>query len=110
MDAESRIRIFMMPRRFPCGPQSSCCGPVGQTVEEIQALKTAIETQLGYGVEIIDATQGSQMRDYRSILDLVRTFGQTALPIITIGDEVASIGPTSPKEVVSVIKLKTAKK
>lgn len=103
----------MTPRHSVCGPQPCCCGPVGQvgqTMEEVQGLKTAIETQLGYDVEIIDANVGSQMRDYRSVLDLVRAFGQTALPIITIGDEVASIGPTSPKEVISVIKLKTTKK
>jgi hypothetical protein len=46
------IKIFTMKQEFPCGPQSTCCGPVGQTEEEISELKNAIEG-LGLKEEII---------------------------------------------------------
>lgn len=51
---DKTVRIFIMPQQFPCGPQSSCCGPIGQTEEEIQAIKTTIESELGCRVEVLN--------------------------------------------------------
>lgn len=81
MTVKNRIvRIFTMPEEFPCGPQSSCCGPVGQTEEDIQALRSAIEKEIGCRIEIVDSTNGDLMKKYLQISQLVHTFGPTALP------------------------------
>lgn len=52
-DNESTVKIFTMKQEFPCGPRSTCCGPVGQTEEEISELENAIEW-LDLKVEVFD--------------------------------------------------------
>lgn len=56
--AEAIIRHYYVPQTFPCGPQSSCCGPVGQSEDELRQYKTKLETRLpGVQVERIDVSQ-----------------------------------------------------
>lgn len=100
------VRIFMMPLQFPCGPQSSCCGPIGQTDEEIKTLKDAIEKNIGCNVEVLNLTNGSDMRKHLEILRLLRSFGPMASPIITLNGEVVSMGNPKPEEAVLAIKEK----
>ncbi len=104
------LKIFMYPQEFPCGEQSSCCGPIGQSEEEIQSLKSSIEKELGYGVEVLNAKNDDDMRNYPRIVQLVRSLGPTALPILTLEDEVVSIGNTAPEEALAAILEKTEKK
>lgn len=100
------VKIFYMPLQYPCGPDSACCGPIGQSDEELQKLKSAIEKGTGLSVEIINTMDGKVMKNYLSIVRLVRSFGAMSLPIITLGDEVVSMGSPSPDEAVSAIKEK----
>jgi disulfide oxidoreductase YuzD len=100
------VGIFIMPREFPCGPQSSCCGPVGQSEEDMQKLKDSIKTQLGCDVEVISVTDGNQMKNNLQIVRLLRSFGLMSLPIISLNDEVVSMGNPSPEEAVLAIKEK----
>lgn len=102
------VRIFMMPQQFPCGPQSSCCGPIGQSEEEVENLKSVIEKELGLKVEVVNIIEDKSMKNHLGVLRLVQSFGPMALPIITIGeeDEVVSIGTPTPEEAVSAIKEK----
>ncbi len=105
------IRIFMLPQRFPCGPQSSCCGPIGQTEEEIQSLKDVIEKELDAKVEVIDVTKGQDMKNYLQIVRLVRSMGFQILPIITLNDEIVSVGmPEQLHQAILAIKEKMRKK
>ena len=96
----------MMPQQFPCGPQSSCCGPIGQTEEEIQSLKSTIEKETGCQVEVLNVTNGNDMSDYLQITQLVQAFGATALPIIALDGEVVSLGNPTPEQAVSAIREK----
>lgn len=100
------LRIFMMSQQFPCGPQSSCCGPIGQTEEEIQNLRSAMERELGFQVEVIDVMNGSRMKHHLPIVRLFRSFGPMALPIIALDGEVVSMGTPTPEEAVLVVKEK----
>lgn len=100
------IRIFILPQQFPCGPQSSCCGPVGQSEEEVQSLKTAIETEFNMPVEIHYATDGKTMRNHLQTLRLVRSFGHMALPVITLDEEVVSMGNSAPENAIEEIRKK----
>lgn len=101
-----RVTIFRMPLVFPCGPQSACCGPIGQSEEEIQDLKSSIGKELGCLVEVVNVLNGSEMKDHLLIVRLLRAFGPMALPIITLDSEVISIGNPTPGEAVSAIKEK----
>lgn len=104
------IRIFTMPQEFPCGPQSSCCGPVGQSEEEIQSLKEALERQLSCPVEVINVRDGKQMRNYLHIVRLLHAFGPGATPIVTLDDEVISLGTPTPEQAVAAIREKLPSK
>lgn len=100
------VRIFMLPQQFPCGPQSSCCGPIGQTEEEVRNLKTTIEKELDTRVEVLNVMMGKDMRNHLQILRLVRSFGSMAFPIIALGDDIVSMGNPTLEQAVSVIREK----
>lgn len=100
------VRIFTMPLQFPCGPQSSCCGPTGQSEEEVQKLKEQIEKGLGVRVEVKNVVEGEEMRDHREISALFRTFGPLSLPIIAVEDEVVSMGNPAPEQAVEALREK----
>ena len=100
------VRLFTMPKQFPCGPAAACCGPVGQSTEEIQRLKESIEKELSVPVEVRNVTKGEDMRDFRPISGLFRSFGPMSLPIIAIEDEVVSMGNPAPEEAVAALREK----
>jgi hypothetical protein len=100
------IRIFYMPQQFPCGPESSCCGPVGQSYEEIQTLKAALEKEFDATVDLRNAMNGSDMKEHLQVLRLIRSLGPMALPVVMIGEEAVSVGSSAPEEVIAAIKEK----
>jgi len=106
MNNDKTLRIFMLPQNFPCGPRSSCCGPIGQSEEEIKNLKNSIQEELGYGVEVLDVTNHDAIRNYYQVVQLLSSFGPMALPIITLGDEVVSMGNPAPEEAIAAIREK----
>lgn len=99
------IKIFTMKQQFPCGPQASCCGPVGQSEEEVETLKKGIEG-LGRNVEIYDIAKIGDPRENQQVFKLLRTFGPAAIPIITVGEDIACIGQSEINEIISAIKEK----
>ncbi len=105
MSDDKIVRIFTMPQEFPCGPQSSCCGPIGQTEEEIRTLKDTVEEKLGLKVETLNVKNGKIMKKHRNILSMLRSFGWGVLPIFTLGGEVVCMGPT-PDQIVNTLKEK----
>lgn len=100
-----KIKIFTMKQQLPCGPNSSCCRPIGQSEEEVTALKNEIE-KLGTDVEIYDVQKVKDLQEYPQVFKLLRTFGPQAIPVISVDNEVASIGMDSIDEVISAIKSK----
>ena len=106
MDKNGKVvKIFTMEQQFPCGPKSSCCGPIGQTEEEIKILKNEIE-RLGIGVEIFNLLKMKNFQGYHEVLKLFRTFGPQAIPVITVADDVACMGQSEISEIISAIKSK----
>lgn len=106
MNNNKLLRIFMMPQEFPCGEQSSCCGPIGQSEEEIENLKNSIESQMGYEVEVLNVKNDDDMRNHPQIVKLVRSLGPAALPTLALGDEVVSMGELAPEKAVAAIQEK----
>jgi len=103
MSEQKTVKIFTLEQQFPCGPQSSCCGPIGQSEEEIMSLKKGIEN-LGIDVEICDIRKMKNLQENPQVFKLFRTFGPQAIPVITVGDEVACIGQSETNEIISAIK------
>jgi len=98
------VRLFTVPQQFPCGPQSSCCGPTGQSEEEIRELTDAIEREIGCPVEIVNVTEYGEAMKHPGVVRLLQSFGPAALPIITIDKEVVSMGNATADEAVAAIR------
>jgi len=98
------VKIFTMPQEFPCGPGSSCCGPIGQSDEEVQTLKQGLEKALGMPVQTFNVKNGADMKNHRQILALLRSFGWGVLPIIAIDDEVVSMGMPSVEQAAAAVQ------
>jgi len=104
MSANNKVvKIFTLEQQFPCGPKSSCCGPIGQSEQEVMALKDAIE-KLGLGVEVYDVQRMKNLKDHPQVFNLFRTFGPQAIPVVTVDNEVACIGQSQTGEIISAIK------
>ncbi len=100
------INIFTMPQEFPCGADSSCCGPIGQTDEELNTLKRGLEKALSLPVQTFNVKKGVDMKAHRRILALVRSFGWGVLPIIAVGDEVVSMGAPTVEQAIEAVQQK----
>lgn len=98
----------MYPQQFPCGPQSSCCGSIGQTEQEIENLKAKINEELDYKVEVFDVTNPDIIRNYEQVFQLLASTGPGALPILTIGDDIVSMGRAAPSIEVETIREKAS--
>jgi len=98
------VRLFTMPQQFPCGPQSSCCGPTGQSEEDIRELTDAIEKEIGCPVEIVNVTEYDKAMNHPGVVRLLQSFGPAALPIITLDEDVVSMGNCAPVEAVAAIR------
>ncbi|MCX6382936.1 MAG: ParB/RepB/Spo0J family partition protein [Actinobacteria bacterium] len=94
IEEEKVIKIFTMKQEFPCGPQASCCGPIGQTEEEISELKNAIEG-FGLKVEVFDVSNFKDELLYPKVTEILKNFGLEYVPVITVNDELACIGQTA---------------
>lgn len=106
MNNKSKVaRIFTLEQQFPCGPKSSCCGPVGQSQQEVTELKNAIE-KLGLEVEIYDVQKMKNLQENPQVFKLFRTFGPQAIPIITVGNDVACMGKSEISQTLAAIKSK----
>ncbi len=102
---QKQVKIFTAEQQFPCGPKASCCGPTGQSEQEIAALKGAIE-KLGLDVEVFDISKVNDPKESPQAAKLFSAFGVQVTPIITIGDEVVSMGQSGISDVISAIKSK----
>jgi len=101
------IKIFTMKQEFPCGPQASCCGPIGQSEKEVLSLKSEIEKNLDVTVEILDIKNTKNLEQHPQIFELLQSFGWGAIPVIAVGDEVACVGQSSDiNEILFEIKRK----
>jgi len=105
MSNQKIVKMFTMEQQFPCGPQASCCGPIGQSKEEIMSLKNEIE-KLGIEVQICNIQKIENLQENPQVFKLFRTFGPQAIPVITVGDEVACLGQSETNEIISAIKSK----
>lgn len=103
------ICIYYLPLAFPCGEGSSCCGPVGQSDEQIQSYVAALRAALGpVEVHTIDVTRPLDLSRDRAALKLLDSFGAMALPIFALDGEVLSMGPPSMSEVIHMLKARLA--
>lgn len=103
-DETTTIRLYHTPQSFPCGPNSTCCGPVGQSEEELQGYVSELRKFFpGIRVDLIDISKKLRMSRDLPALELINSFGKSACPIFTVNGEVVSIGPPAMPELVVLL-------
>ncbi len=109
MTNEASVRIYYLPQSFPCGPESACCGPVGQSPEELAGYVTALKTAIaGVEPQLIDASAKLNLGRDLPAIKLLNAFGASASPIFMVGSEVVSMGPPAMAEVAGLVAAKLA--
>ncbi|GAK56685.1 hypothetical protein U27_03648 [Candidatus Vecturithrix granuli] len=101
------IKMFILKRQ-PGPGGYTCCGPIGQTSEQIQDLQAAIESATGCQVEVYNVGRFGAEQPPRMVVDLMSTLGIKALPIVIMNDEAVSIGKVTPEPIIAAIKAKLA--
>lgn len=99
------IKIFTAPIQFPCGVGSSCCGPIGQSKEDLEKLTNAIK-ELNVNVEVYNVMEENFDKSFPQIASLLGSFGPGITPILAINDKVISMGTPSVEEAVQIVKEK----
>lgn len=106
-ETNSIIRLYYLPQSYPCGPQSACCGPVGQSDEELRDYMIQLESSLpGIKVQTIDMSQKLNLGRDLPAVKLLNTFGGAACPIFMVDREVVSMGPPSIPELIELVRAK----
>lgn len=113
MTEPSTVLLYYVPQTFPCGENSTCCGPVGQSAEELQHYKTAIEQALpGVTVQTVnvDKASGGKLDTGRdlAVIRLLNSFGYAACPIFAFDGEVISLGPPALDELIGMLREKVS--
>lgn len=115
MTEPNTVLLYYVPQTFPCGENSTCCGRTGQSAEELQQYRSAIEQALpGVTVQTInvDKTSGDKLSLNRdlAVAKLLNSFGYAACPIFAVAGEVVSLGPPVLDELIGMLKEKLSVK
>jgi hypothetical protein len=109
MTERASVRLYYVPQTFPCGPQSSCCGPVGQTEAELEEYTRRVREALpDVALDVIDVARPLQLGRDGPVIRLLNTFGHAACPVFSLNGEVVSMGPPALDELVDLIRTKLA--
>lgn len=109
--AAPTVLLYYAPQAFPCGENSTCCGPTGQTEQELQQYRAAVEQALP-DVQVqtinVDKASGGKLKMNRdlAVFKLLNNFGYAACPIFAVNGEVISMGPPVIDELVGLVKEK----
>jgi hypothetical protein len=102
-ETKATLRLYYLPQSFPCGPESACCGPVGQSEEELRGYAMHLREALpGVELEAIDMSGKTNLGRDLAAIKLLNTFGAAACPIVTVNGEVVSMGPPSISELIEL--------
>lgn len=105
MSDQKTVKIFTMEQQFPCGPDAACCGPIGQSEDDVNKLSDAIRN-LGVAVEVHNIMEDGFAGHFPAVANLLGSFGPGIVPILAIGDEVISMGTPTPEEALQAVKEK----
>lgn len=103
---QKEIKIFTIKQQFPCGPGSGCCGPIGQSEEEINNLIDSIKK---IGIDSVMVNYVNDIRElnkFKNVQTIFTTFGPGAAPVILLDNDIISIGKSGINNIISLIKNK----
>ena len=92
----STLVLYYTPQMFPCGSGSSCCGPVGQSEEEVQGYMTLLAGAFpGLDIRVQNIRNRKELLPERdgAVMSLFGTYGWGVSPVISINGDIVSMGP-----------------
>lgn len=101
-----KMVIYMTMISYPCGVGSSCCGPIGQSKEDIDDLKSELEWYIQDSIEVVDVEEKSKKELPKAVRQYLNTFGAGILPLITINDDIVCMSTMDKDEIVSKLSAK----
>lgn len=106
MDKNNRVlKIFTLPQQFPCGPSSSCCGPIGLTEEEVDSLVSTVRKVFAGEIIVLNLIEKNVRENNKQVISLVASLGWGCLPIISLDSKIVSVGkPSSEQELLETLK------
>lgn len=105
MSEQKTIKIFTVPQQFPCGPKSSCCGPIGLTEDEVNSLVNTVKKLFSGEIKVFNLMEKEIQKNNRETVSLVSSLGWGCLPIISLDSKIVSVGkPSSDKELLETLK------
>lgn len=105
MEKDAKLILYFYPLSFPCGPDSSCCGPVGQSEEELKTYRERLQSQFPeLVVEEVDVSKKLDLRQHGPVIRLLNSFGLAACPIFALNGEVISLGPPKLDELAALLR------
>ena len=109
--SDPKVNIVVLPESNPCGPQSTCCGPIGQSSETIDAIKEAIEKKTGGSASVVDIeTIDTEDVEYAPVVKIFNSFGAAALPIVTLDGKPVCMGAIVPEQIAVIVERELEKK
>lgn len=100
-----RVSVVYYPQFFPCGPSSACCGPVGQSQEEVNRYVQRLQQELPDAeVRLVDATQPDELASEPAAARLLNSFGAAGCPLFVVNGQVVAMGPPQMDELVAMLK------
>ncbi len=105
--AEARVRVYFIPPSNPCGEGATCCGPVGMSAEDAEALRAAVAAAVpSTVVELVDASARLNFHRDAAVLRMVNTLGLAVYPVITVDGDIVSMGPPVVDELGPLVRAK----
>lgn len=100
-----QLKIFTVPQQFPCGPKSSCCGPIGLTEDEVNSLVNTVKKIFTGEIKVLNLLEKEVQKNNREVVSLVSSLGWGCLPIISLNNKIISVGkPSSDEELLETLK------
>lgn len=99
------LKIFTVPKQFPCGPQSSCCGPIGLSEDEVNSLVNVVKKVFDGEIKVFNLMEKDVQKDNKQVVSLVVSLGWGCLPIISLDNKIISVGrPSNEQELLEALK------
>lgn len=99
------LKIFTVPQQFPCGTQSSCCGPIGLTEDKVNSLVNTMKKVFDGEIKVFNLMEKEVQKNNREVVSLVASLGWGSLPIISLDSKIVSVGkPSSEQELLETLK------
>lgn len=100
------VTIFTLPQKFPCGQKSTCCGPVGQSEEDVNALRQGIEKAFNIQATVTNLKDGDAMQGHSEVVKLFNNFGPKSTPMLAVDGKVVSMGNPRVENAIDVLRSK----